>query len=111
MPRRARSRRPSKRTSTDERREPRRKADAEVVVRGLAAPGARFDQPASTENVSLRGMSLILPILLPLDTPVLVENPTTGVRTLYRVIHVEKLPDGLYRIGFEAPQPHPRFWP
>ncbi|MFQ5926323.1 MAG: hypothetical protein ACE5MH_02690 [Terriglobia bacterium] len=80
------------------------------MVRGLAAPGERFDYPTSTRDASLRRMSLLLPTPVPLDTAVMAENSVTGVRTLYRVVYVERLGESAYRIGLEAPDPHPRFW-
>ncbi|MBI4462141.1 MAG: PilZ domain-containing protein [Acidobacteria bacterium] len=97
-------------TPAEERREPRRTTAQEVVVRGLSDAGERFDQSAKAQDFSLRGMSLLLPMPLPLDRAVLAENPATGMRTLYRVVHVEQLGEGVYRIGFEAPDPHPYFW-
>lgn len=109
----ARRVRPRKKTSSvrdDQRRESRKRLAEDVVVRGLFAPGQRFDQKARARNVSLRGMSLLLPMPLPLDTAVLAENPATGLRTLYRVVHVKRMSKGVYSVGFEAPDPHPRFW-
>lgn len=94
----------------EERRELRQKTSQEVVVRGLSNAGERFDQPARAQDFSLRGMSLLLPMPLPLDATVLAENPATGMRALYRVVHVEQVEEGLYRAGFETPDPHPYFW-
>jgi len=108
-PRPRRRRTPS--PTAEQRRERRSKARRKIVLHGLAAPGQRFDQLTSAQDFSLRGMSLILPMPLPLDSPVLAENPETGVRTLYRVVHLEALEEGSYRVGLEAPEPHPRFWP
>lgn len=110
MPRRTRSRKTARTATSEQRREPRRRTAQPVVVRGLLKPGERFDQPGRSKDASLRGMSLLLPIPLAVDSPVLVENPTTGVRTLYRVVRVEPRGKGVYAVGFEAPDPHPRFW-
>lgn len=110
MPRRTRRRKKPSTIPDERRRELREKTTQQVVVRGLAAPGERFDHPTRAKDASLRGMALLLPMPLPLETPVLAENPATGVRTLYRVVYVEALGEGTYRIGLEAPDPHPRFW-
>lgn len=109
MPRRS-PRTKAKPARGDQRRELRRKLAQPVVVRGLLRPGQRFDKATRSRDASLRGMSLLLPMPLSLDTAVLVENPATGVRTLYRVARVERLGKGAYEVGFEAPDPNPRFW-
>ncbi len=96
--------------TTDQRREQREKVSQPVVVSGLSAPGQRFDTAATTHDISRYGMSLLLPAPLPLDTAVLIENPATGVRMLYRVVRVEQVGAEAYWVGFEAPDPSPRFW-
>lgn len=96
--------------TSDQRREERKKVSRPVVVSGLSAPGQRFDKAAKTHDISRYGMSLLLPTPLPVETAVLIENPATGVRTLYRVVRVEQVGEGAYWVGFEAPDPSPRFW-
>lgn len=96
--------------TTDQRREERKKVSQPVVVSGLSAPGQRFDKTAETHDISRYGMSLLLPAPLPVEMAVLIENPATGVRTLYRVVRVEQVGEGAYWVGFEAPDPSPRFW-
>ncbi len=94
-------------SGAERRQSPRVTSDLPVRLQGRSPGGATLAGTGRTLNVSQLGAMLETAVEFARGTEVLIEDPTTGAHSTYRVVWVVSRPESRWEMGVELVRGEP----